>query len=226
MLDKRERQRAKDVILPSSVTLKKLIAVCTTPEAATDLYNRYTKLLDDAKMSGDPAMSGVMSTVRSYVDYVNLATAGGDPWSGKMPSNAFQNFQQGLADIAAEVVSEKQVVFDYAVSDESELLRGYSSGDDPLEDDAVNAMDILFNAWLAQNQMFSKGGIIYEGTPATENPKRVNADTLRNKLGDSETGFGKFADHKSIQLTSHAHEYPKSEQKMPTEETGPSAPAG
>lgn len=226
MLEKKERQRPKSVVLPSSETLKKMMDLATTAEAANYLYERFTELLDKAKIRDNPEMKGVIDTVRSYVEYVNITTSSGDPWSGKAPSTEFESFQQGLADAAAKVVSEKEVVFDYAVSDESELLRGYSSGGEPLDSDAAAAMDILFNAWLAKHHMFSKGGVIFEGTPSTENPKRANVDVIRNKLADTEDGFGRFVKSKSIELTSQRHEYPTPEQQAGVEDSESVAPTG
>lgn len=55
--------------------------------------------------------------------------------------------------------------------------------------EVLNAMDTLFNAWLAQSNMVSKDGFIYQGTgdgniklDQQGNPMVVPAETLKKML--------------------------------------------
>jgi hypothetical protein len=106
----------------------------------------------------------------------------GNPWLGdtsQMPAineTDFNLFQKFLATTSATELKGKEVILDCALSDSAEFLRAYSNAKgELLEDEELNAMDTLFNAWLAENDMISKGGVIYAGT--------TNGDILEDKKG-------------------------------------------
>ena len=216
---------------PNYKAIQDLKAVATTPEAAVYLSAAFDKAF--ASMLDKEAVRRVSEELHAHADYVILANSGNDVWAGKQPSTLFQNYQQGLASRAAKMVADKTITLDVAISDKSELLRGYSEGGLPLDEKSVLAMDKLFNSWLAENNMISKDGSIYQGTAEGQikqddrgNPVLVEPETLRDALGSQEDGFEQTVQKKnsSVEVIVQQQKYP--EQKVAQEEVGPSVGAG
>ncbi len=89
-----------------------------------------------------------------------------------------------------------------------------------LSKETVDALDKLFNAWLAENYMISKGGVIYEGTKdgrIKQDEKgekvRANPETLRNKISNKDAGFAHYVQkhNKSIHITVQEQPFPEAE---------------
>lgn len=205
--------------IPNSDDISKCMAVATKPEAAEYCYARVTEVFKAAKKLDKSIVSSVMETVSDYVDYVILAHSGGNEWAGKSPPSAFQNYQEGLATIAAKIIHDKKVELDYAISDDSQFLRGYTSDGNALDDESASAMDKSFNAWLASNELYSKGGFIYK-SPADgqmdmeeDDPVKVNADEFRELIQDPNKGFEQYMrkTNKSVQMTMYRQEHQSSE---------------
>ena len=102
------------------------------------------------------------------------------------------------------------------MSDSAEFIRGYSNEDGKLlEDDELEAMDTLFNAWLAENKMISQGGVIYAGTAKgeIERDKKGHsiiapAEKLRTLL-DKTDDFSRFVqkNNPAAEVKVRLHEY-------------------
>lgn len=210
---------AKLSFFPDSDALSKCMAVANTPEAADYLLTRVKQIFSTAKNLGESVVQNVMDTINDFVNYVKLANQAGNEWVGKPPRSGFQNYQEGLAAIAAQIMQGKNVELDYAISDDSQYLRGYTTDGAPMDADSSKAMDNYFNAWLAMNHLFSKGGVIYESTSdgqikmEGENPVRANADDFRQLIQDPKRGFGQYMSktNKSVQLSMYPQEFQTSE---------------
>lgn len=209
------RERGKLGHLPDTDTLTKCMDVATTPEAAQYFLAGYEECVKAAKKSGEEVVQKILGTIRGFVEFV-VGKSAGDYWSGKEPPTAFQKYQQTLAANATQALGEKHIILDFSVSDQSELMRGYSTDDGTLDEKGTDAMDKLFNAWLTENHMISKGGVIYEGTKNGEvkqdndgNPVRANPDLLREKVGDDKHGFEQYVSKngKSTQVTTTQHDF-------------------
>ena len=88
----------------------------------------------------------------------------------------------------------------------------------PLDDKAAAAMDKIFNAWLAQNNMISKGGIIYEAgndgqikKDAQGNLVNMDPEIIKKKIMSPENGFESFVRkyNKSLEITMRLHPFPE-----------------
>jgi hypothetical protein len=217
--------------IPDSDAISKCMAVSTTPEAADYLFDELTEVFKSAKSLAESVINSVMETVNDYVNYVKLAHAGGDEWGGKTPPSSFQNYQEGLAAITAKIMRDKKVELDYAIGDDSQFLRGYTSDGIPLDEESITAMDKSFNAWLATNQLYSKGGTIYESTPEGEikmdgdNPIKVKADDFRQLIQDPVKGFEKYMvkTNKSMQMSIYPQEYQAAEEPSPSPDASSSS---
>lgn len=190
----RKRGRENDSA-PSSETFAKCIKTASTPEAAEALREQGTARLDAIK--GEKPVQQMIDILSNHLDNVKRASVTGDVWAGKPLANSFDKYHEDLAAKAAKIVGEKStnMTLDFALSNKSELLRGYTSNGNLLDKKTESAMDKLFNAWLAENNMISKGGVIYEGTKDTAakdhikqdnegNPVRADAKLLREKIND------------------------------------------
>lgn len=117
----------------------------------------------------------------------------------------FSLFQQFLADTFAKQLQEQVIVFGCAVSDNGEFIRGYSDPDgNPLDDDAQEAINMVFNAWLAESHLISNPPMIYVGTADGKiqedkkgNPVVVQGEKLRSMLDDPKSGFAAFVQERN-----------------------------
>ena len=222
--------------LPSAATLTECMRLSTTSEAATYLAvqakARLANLLDDGPVKK------VISILEAHAKNVELATGKGSEnlWSGKPLPTDFEELQSKSAAEADAAIKKlmgdkpiDKLVFDFAVGNNAELLRGYTANGQPLGEDLVKAMDKLFNAWLAENKLISKGGVIYEGTEDGQlkidkqgNPVRANAEALREKIASQTDGFEQYVQkhNKSVQIEIQPQPYPQ--QQAEVEEAGPS----
>jgi hypothetical protein len=232
-LDIIKQRGSKGTLLPNSDALTKLMELSTTPEAAIYLRDNYEKVLNQAKVFANDAVQRVWSTVSAFADFVS-GKSNDDPWSGKEPLTLFQSFQANLAKSAADVLSEKEVTFDYSLSDTADLLRAYSEGGELLNDDDIVAMDKLFNSWLVSKDYLSEGGVIYLSDKNGEvkedsagQPIRADASILKRQIEDDKTGFRAYVQERneSVQLSTRFHEAEKSEQAT-SEQVAPSTGGG
>lgn len=139
-----------------------------------------------------------------------------DAYLEQPPTTDFGSFHQFLASKFARELTEQTIYLDCALSDSAEFIRGYSNVDGKmLENEELETMDTLFNAWLADNEMISQGGVIYAGTAQggiqqdkKGNPIIVPADKLRTMLEKTDA-FSQFVQkhNPSAEVKVRMHEY-------------------
>ncbi|AHE65947.1 hypothetical protein [Legionella oakridgensis] len=221
--------------LPSALSLQKFMEVATTAEAAKYGFDQFKERLQEAGVYN--SSSKILEEMARFVYYREQQTkAAANPWSGEKLPTTIQQFQFNLATEAANQLSAKSITFDFAVSNASELLRGYSSNGQELDAATVDALDKLFNAWLVENNMMSKGGVIYEmdekgsiKKDSAGNPVKADADKLRELISNSAHGFEAYVHNKNaeVAISSRQHAYP--EQKVEEQvaaEAGPASHSG
>jgi hypothetical protein len=170
-----------------------------------------------------PAVREVMDVISLHADNMAMAQRDSDVWAGQPTISSFEMLQQGLAEKAAtqiDAVMEQKatpVVFDFAVNNAAQFLRGYSSEGQAVEPAVTEMMDELFNSWLAENKMISKGGVIYEVTEdgqikkdAKGNDIKADAEKLRERISSPTEGFERFVARKSeaLRVTAREQAYP------------------
>lgn len=231
--------------LPDAETFKNAMCVATTEEAATYLYHSAMELFTKVKMLGHEAIQKMAGVLRENAHNIELLTKDdGASWTGKQPAIGFKKFQNELASEAAKLIGEyaaEGIDLDFAVSNNSELIRGHSSNGKEIDPGTVDAMDNLFNAWLAENHMINRGGVIYEamtergregeikmGPDEQGNPVGVRADAerLRQMVMDKDNGFEHYVHQhkKSMLITVYQQPYPEPQAAAGFEdEVGPSS---
>jgi len=224
------REQGKGGAMPSKESLFLCMQVATTPEAAQYFYTQFEARVKEARMQAK--VGPLLGAVAQFSESVQAQSdTSARPWTGDTRIEAqtietfkFENLQQNLASNAAGEIAAKDITFDYAISDQSQLIRGYSADGNPLDKEEESAMDILFNAWLAANKMISLGGVIYQyqldektkeikpRKDAQGEPIRVDPQELRTMMASDEAdGFKQYMQGKNaaIQMTSQAHQYPE-----------------
>ena len=202
--------------IPTPAALNKAIEVAgnqieTLAYFATNLQESLIKggLVKECKQ--------LLEEVKKLVDNAQFREDNkGNPWLGDVAQipvineTDFNLFQKFLATTSATELKEDKVILDCALSDSAEFLRAYSNEKGEL----LDAIDTLFNAWLAENNMISKGGVIYAGTAQGDiledkkgNPVAVPAEKLRAMLNTGE--FAQFVqkNNPAVQVNVRLHQY-------------------
>lgn len=174
------------------------------------------------------AGQGLLAKIDGVVSYVQMRIKTGEKaWEGKVidPSE-YKTFQDAVAReahaILKDMLGKVGIVYNYAINDESNLVRGYSTEDGKTPDEAaVKAFDDLFNAWLAENEMRNKEGYIYhtdgngdirqvEDEKGRKIPDKVNPQELEERIADKETGFAQSVrKDKDINFSVKQRDYPE-----------------
>ena len=216
--------------VPSQQSLMNAMQVATTADAAQYLYERFKDRVEQAKLG--EKLATLVQEVSQFADYVVLQrTSNAKPWTGdsNIPSG-FENLQQNLAASVVQKVSDEPITLDYAVSSDSQFIRGYSSEEGGLDEEKTASMDTLFNAWLVDNQMINQDGVIYEvdkdgqiKVDSQGQPRRVDPDKLRALVRDPSDGFGAYVSAKqaSVQITTRLQSYPGDSVQPNPEEASP-----
>jgi hypothetical protein len=179
----------------------------------------------------DPEVVAEVAQLRDYASF--LERVRGNPWLGNTmkpvgKDTDFHNFQEYLANKAGSVIHEKNLVMDCAISDNAEFIRGYTSDGQPLGDVTTDALDKLFNAWLATQRIetadgqvidfISKDGFIYKAVNGEiiqdmqGTPVKVDPNEFRVLLSEQATGFEAFVrkNNKDVEhVAIHLHPYPE-----------------
>ncbi len=209
--------------LPEGDALLKCLEVVTTNESADYLYNRFLAIVQKANKLNDS--QPVLDKIAKFREDIYLQnTISDDPWMGQTAeeSNDFQKLQrniaaQSLVAVAAKVQGE--LVMDYAISEEAQLVRSYKINDEDVDSDTSINLDKLFNAWLAENQIVSQDSMLYASNQEGELLTSSTTD-LRQKLlqiiDDKKKGFQAFLQEKGMQLVLVRHPFPPAQERRST----------
>jgi hypothetical protein len=164
----------------------------------------------------DPALK------ENAVDLLHLvrckAASNGSYWQGVMYPSDFINMQRNVAKLAfasANIASLTQghLRMDYALSDNAELRRGWSTGV-ALDAKANDALDKVFNAWLSEHYLRSEGGRIVK-TDAKGNilmsggqAEGADMNDFRSLIDDEKKGFKAYIQGFGLELTINALPFP------------------
>lgn len=216
-------------LLPSSQSVQKCIEIITNPESAKAFVQALETQLKKAGVTEQ--FQSLIAVARTFADSIELQMPKFDSWSGKEPKvgSKFQNYQEGIAQQSAELFAGQEIRFDYALSDEAELLRGYSRGNEVLDEVTAKTLDKLFNAWLAEKGMITKNGTIYEADKNGQiiqekgQNKKADAEKIRELIIDKQNGFSEYVREKNAStiIEPVAHEHPKSPKVQAGEAQGP-----
>lgn len=225
----RAKMMHKGMLLPPAQAFGQIAEVATTIEAAEYAYHQTEAKFTEAGVINKGPAQSMLKKMDNLRQNVNLQRGpNGQPWSGQIDAeNGFENLQQNLAKQEtkdmAEKIQDKSVVMDFAISDKGEFRRGLSV--DGVELDAgkksdrgtIEAVDNLFNTWLADDQLISDDSVIYESdgngnilTDEDGNKVRADGGELR-ELMNGDNGFEAYMQDKGLDVTTRQQTFPGEE---------------
>ena len=221
--------KAKTVLPVKEALLDAMSVAETSVEAAEYLATQFKEVLTKAKMLDKYA--DILQKVEDFAQYTKFKLlSNSQPWAGQtFSSTDFNNMQANIAIDAAKnlenmhIGTENNVVFDFAINNQSEFLRGYSTEGKALNNKSVESMDKLFSAWLAENNLISKDSSLYKsdknGKIVSEEGQNIkaNAEEVKALISDPEKGFEKYLSSKGIQVTTQQQQYPSAQQQLEAE---------
>lgn len=211
----------KSKLLPLKDELIKAMKVAEhSAEAAEYLGDRFTDILVANKM--EEQCKEMLAQVKDFVQYVKFKEAAtAQPWSGEVASSTdFQNMQANIATDTSNklqgiIAATDNLKLDLAINDNAELLRGYSGNGEAMDPETVVALDKLFNAWLAQQNLVTKNSTIYEvndqgeiKTDAKGNARKANPERVKALIADRQQGLVSYLAKKGITMVAQQHPYP------------------
>jgi hypothetical protein len=201
-------------------------------EAANYLVQRFKEILTEAKMLDKS--KDVLEKVEDYAKYVQFKLLSkSQPWSGEAGDKSnFANMQSNIADDAATKLKgaiengdvNGNIKLDIALNDMAQLLRGYSADGKALDSKTVDLLDKLFNSWLAENEVVSKGSTLHEcdenGQVKEQDPaeKQKMVEKIKELITNNQEGFAKYLKDKGIPITIQQHKYPEARSEAEKEQ--------
>jgi len=161
-------------VLPTTDALKSIMSFIQDEETAKYFASQFKKIAENPKLMKklNPEEQKVVRAMVDNVDYYAecfefARKTKNQSWDGlEKDTNEFKLLQANLSKKIAESIKGTipSIILDFAISEKGEFIRGYSTNRplDPQQDaNTVNAMDTLFNAWLAEHDIISKEGVLY-----------------------------------------------------------------
>lgn len=214
------RGSAKKEYAPDTDDLRGLLEIINTPEAAQYCVDAFKAKMESLGAGLAEKGKAVLKRLEDYRDQLILAdTLKNEPWAGqKNTGSDFQNIHANLSDKAAAEIVDKvktPIKMDFAISEVSKLIRGFSAAGKSLSEALTNALDKLVNAFFTQNNMLTKESILVECNEKGEirrdsagKPIVADAETVKQLLSDEKNGLKSFLKEKGIELNVQQHKFP------------------
>jgi hypothetical protein len=216
------------VWVPVTGQIQKAMEVAeTSVEAADYLVTRFTEILAQARLSDKPDGKAMLARVEDYAKYVKFKlNSSAQPWIGEEgATTGFKIMQENLARDAAALFKEEAIEgdlrLDFAVSNKSEFIRGYSADTKALPSKVVEQLDKLFNAFLAESSVVGKGGVLYQADEkgeilANQGSLEEHAQNMRELIKND---FEDYMQDKEIPLSVYQQPYPDQTQEKQVQKT-------
>lgn len=157
----------KDILLPNKDALYMAMEIAVTQEAADYLCDRFKAVAEAAGVFEECSdiYNGLLEFRRNI--YLQREIQG-EPWSGRANiGDGFFNLQTNSAKRAAKEIStavDDTIQVDFAISDDSQVLRGYAAHGEALDSGTTRNIDTLFNSYLALSdaRVITKDSILYK----------------------------------------------------------------
>ncbi|KTC64894.1 Dot/Icm secretion system substrate (plasmid) [Legionella adelaidensis] len=181
-----------NITMPSSNSLYAAMRVATTPEAADYLVQQFEQKLKDSGMYAQS--QGLLNSLKVFAETVHREhDSSFHVWEGDKgilrvsnPQEAQRiNNQDSTLKEYSKTVVDKSVDFGFAVNQESELRRGYSSDGKEVDEKLKTMLDNYFNAWVVNKDMAVLDGVVYEAVTAVKDEKGKQEKVLVDYKKDS-----------------------------------------
>ncbi|KTD40277.1 hypothetical protein [Legionella parisiensis] len=215
-------EKYKKKMLPSRDDLLKAMQCAEkSPELARYLRQQVHQIVENSiALNKNPESKAlahqVLKAVNEFTQFVEYKfSQESQVWSGKPPKSSFDQMQSKIAEKAGATISEKNfpsIRFDFGISNEGHFVRGYGStekGAPPLEEETVDSLDRLFNAWLANNhQVITRDGFFFKNEKGAE--RQLTGEEVEAIMADSAKDFKEYLKKSGVEteLVSRQREYP------------------
>lgn len=168
-------------------------------------------------------LSAVVEATATYAALKRLELEPADSWNGqaKNTSDVQKSFRIHEAEAVAASLPKtvlgkaNNVVFGYAITEDSEILRGYTADGKSLDGNDLVPGDKSFAGFLAKNNIVSNGSVLYEAVADGEPSKRVDPQKARDIINDPDTGYAQHMKTKGVKMTcSEQRQAPAAQQDM------------
>ena len=150
-------------------------------EAAQYLATRFKEILIEAKKLDK--YRDILTKVENFAQSVSLKLLSSvQPWKGEAaPSSTFQNEQlnktkEAISNLKSTAIGEVTVHF--AINENSQFVRGYTSGNKPVDPKSAAELDKLFTSWLAGNNLVMEGGALFQASSLGKSKRMKKAKRL------------------------------------------------
>lgn len=215
--------------VPEASDLEQAMKMATqSPEGADYFAERLESILDKFKLS--KKHSNLIEQAHNFAQQVKaLYSNQGENWDGiELPSTNLDKVVRDLAESANQHLKEqikKDISMDYAIGDDAEILRSYSSEGSVIENPEEQAwLDSMLNAWLSDNGIITDDGVLYEKgsdsrfkTDQQGEPLRADANKVKDLF--SNKSFDNYMKNKGFDMSTQQQDYPKEEVTAKTSQT-------
>lgn len=226
-----------DTIFPDSQAIQHAMALISTMASASKvkmaifLLEKFNKKFEGQLKKNEPAIQEMQQLLHDLqermlkIDSVESKT-NAKVWMGSLPAGKDElNFYEQFASVDIKDIKPiRQLKMDYAINNQGQFLRGYSSNNQVLDGDNTFKMDALFNGWLVSHQLHNQDGVIYKTDingvillDANRRQQVVDTPDFINRFEDSNQGFLSYAQKldNTMQLSIVKQDHP-SEQATPS----------
>ena len=195
---------------PSQQAYREACRVASTPKSANYMVENVRKNIPE-----------LLPLTEEYRDSVHAQRNRESPFPPKSADKQaitvlsdFENYQKNLCNTGLQVLLKNitgEIKIDWAASDLAEMVRRFQENGEEFGPESAAAMDKVLNYLLANKNMVSKNGEIYEANDGTIREvagKPVKAD--KEKIAEvMNVDLPKFLKDNKLQATSQEHNFPK-----------------
>jgi len=184
--------------------LEQAMEVASTSEAAEYLKTRITEILGKAGEKFQP----LIEMVGQFTKATSFQNSESRIWDGKQERGTIEKIQEGFASESARILKEsignQTISHAVAVSDSSDLMRGFALNNENVDAETARLLDMIFNEWLAEHQVISEDSVLYnlDGT-------RADPEMVRKLINDPDKGFAQHMKKRGFDLTTQLRRFPE-----------------
>lgn len=200
----------------------------TSVEAAQYVSQRLHEIITKAKKQDE--CKDLLDRAELFVRYVEMKLQGNShSWIGKKGKDSeFHNMQANMAATEAATIKEAlgdvPVNVDVAINQLAKIMRGYSANGKGLDPQLGNSMDVVVNAFWAENNKVSKDSTLYNSDADGNIQEKADPEEAKEELVDPEAGLGEYCRQNGLEVTVQLQTYPGAEVEQPKRrEVEPSA---
>lgn len=192
-------------------------------EIARYVVDQFQELIKKFNLHDNSAVQDMSKYLNQYADILEKeqpsmkAAMSASPDAIKRPDQIRQdNFAQEAQRDLGEMGRTTQIEMSYGISEQSDILRVYSMGEERADSSMNGKLDDILSAWLVTNELYIKNGKIYEsegGVPKLNKDgtlKTADPDKTLELFENSGYGLSEYAKQRGLNIATNPCPYPAS----------------